>query len=100
MAWVDGRTVTEVDKGVVAVMPVVTDCVLSGAGVEERMLFVDDVITWGLVGEESHTAVGATENGVGGVAGISVGGDSVGRSVVGFSVVSPGTVEEWLGKGG
>lgn len=105
MAWVGGRTVAEVDKGVVAIMPVVTDCV-SGVGVEERMLLVDDVITLGIVGEdvldrsESHTSVGATENEVGGVAVISVRGDSVGRSVVGFSAVSPVTVEEWLGKGG
>lgn len=50
MAWVVGRSVVEVDKGVVSIMPVVTDCV-SGAGVEGRMVLVDDVITLGLMGE-------------------------------------------------
>lgn len=85
-------------------MPVVTDCV-SGAGVEERMLLVGDVITLGLMGEdmlersESHSSVGATEEGVRGVVVISVRGDPVGRSVVRFSVVSPVTVVAWLGKG-
>lgn len=87
--------VAEVDKGVVSVTTVVTDCV-SGAGVEGRMLFVDDVML-GLMGEdllgssESHTSVGATEEGVGRVVVISVQRDSVGRSVVRFSVVSPAT---------
>lgn len=88
--------VAEVDKGVVSVTTVVTDCV-SGAGVEGRMLFVDDVIMLGLMGEdllgssESHTSVGATEEGVGRVVVISSQRDSVGRSVVRFSVVSPAT---------
>lgn len=104
MAWVVGRSVVEVDKGVVSIMPVVTDCV-SGAGVEGRMVLVDDVITLGLMGEgmlersESHVSVGATEEGVRGAMVISVRGDPVGRSVVGFSMVSPVTVVAWLGKG-
>jgi hypothetical protein len=104
VAWVVGRSVVEVDKGVVSIMPVVTDCV-SGAGVEGRMVLVDDVITLGLMGEgmlersESHVSVGATEEGVRGAMVISVRGDPVGRSVVGFSVVSPVTVVAWLGKG-
>lgn len=100
MVWVTGGIVLEVDRGVVYTMLVVTDCV-SGAGVGERMLLVDDVITLGLTGEymlgcsESHTSVAATEEEV-----ISVRGDSAGRSVVGFSVVFPVDVTPRLGKGG
>lgn len=104
MALVIGSIVVEVAKGVVYTMPVVTDCV-SGAGEEERMLPVGDVITLVLRGEggpdspESHASVGTTEEGIGGVVVSSVWRESVGRSVVGFSVVSPVNVAAWLGKG-
>lgn len=85
-------------------MPVVTDCV-SGAGEEESMLPVGDVITLVLRGEggldrsESHTSVETTKEGVGGVVVSSVWRESIGRSVVGSSVVSPVNVASWLGKG-
>lgn len=103
-ALVIGSTVVKVVKGVVYTMPVVTDCV-SGAGEEESMLPVGDVITLVLRGEggldrsESHTSVETTKEGVGGVVVSSVWRESVGRSVVGSSVVSPGNVAAWLGKG-
>lgn len=105
VAWVVGGITIEVDRGVVYIMPVVTDCV-SGAGVGERMLLVDDVITLGLMGEdmlgrpESHTSVRATEEEVGGTVVISIRGDSVGRSAVGLTVVFPVDVTSRLGKGG
>lgn len=101
MALVIGSIVV---KGVVYTMPVVTDCV-SGAGEEESMLPVGDVITLVLRGEggldrsESHTSVETTKEGVGGVVVSSVWRECVGRSVVGSSVVSPVNVAAWLGKG-
>lgn len=104
MALVIGSIVVKVAKGVVYTMPVVTDCV-SGAGEEESMLPVGDVITLvprgegGLDRSESHTSVETTKEGVGGVVVSSVWRESVGRSVVGPSVVSPVNVAAWLGKG-
>lgn len=105
MAWILGGVVIEIDRGVVYIMPVGTDGV-SGAGVGERMLLADDVITLGLMGEdmlggsESHTSVRATEEEVRGIVVISVRRDSVGKSVVGFSVVFPVDVTARLGKVG